>query len=129
MLAKYCEWYSVSTLDLFTHIVQPDLLSSMLNVKDAQFQLLTASLSDASLGEFSYRAPSPPKKKKTGGVAALCGRAPLGALPSPSKKKRRGKRSRKEITYDHEGCFLDGCLTPLLSEVAQATILISTFGS
>ena len=54
------------------------------------------------------------KKMRRGkGIAALCGRAPLGALPSPfqKNKKRRGKRSRKEITYDHEGCFLDGCLT------------------
>ena len=45
----------------------------------------------------------PPKKKKLGG-------APSGP-PLPPKKKNWGKRSRKEITYDHEGCFLDGCLT------------------
>ena len=65
-----CEWFpSQGTLDLFTYIVQPDLLSSMLNVKDAQFQLLTDSLSNASLGEFSYCSfsPPPPKKKKRGG--------------------------------------------------------------
>ena len=57
---------SQGTLDLFTYIVQPDLLSSMFNVKDAQFQLLTDSLYDASLGEFSYRAPSPTKKRGRG---------------------------------------------------------------
>ena len=77
------------------------------------------TLSDASLGEFSYRAPSPQKKMGGGGCGTLW-QGPLGGpslphpqkkRPPPPKKKRRGKRSRKEITYDPEGCFLDGCLS------------------
>ena len=43
------------------------------------------------------------------------------------KKKGGGKRSRKEITDDHEGCFLDGCLTDYVAfEIAQEAILIRT---
>ena len=108
---------------LFTYIVQPDLLSSMLNVKDAQFQLLTDSLSDASLGEFSYRAPSP-KKKKGGGVAALCGRSPI------QKKKGGGRGAGKRShTTMRDASYTVALQITLLSVVAQATILISTFGS
>ena len=78
---------SQGTFYLFTYVVQPDLLSSMLNVKDAQFQLLTDSLSNASLGKFFSRAPYP-----KGGVAALCGRAPLWALSFSTQKKKKGGR-------------------------------------
>ena len=59
--------------------------------------LLTDSLSDASPGEFSYRASFPPPKKNNRGGCGTLWRAPLEALPSPTlKKKRRGKEEKRD---------------------------------
>ena len=54
-------------------------------------------------------------------------RTPLKALFFSLQKK---KKSRKEITYDPDGCFLDGCLADHVALCScSSDVLISTCGS
>ena len=91
---------------------------ALLNVKDAQVQLLTDSISDRHQSWILLTCSSSEQKNaylRWGGCGNSVEGPPWGPFPPPlffGKKKESGrKRSSKETTYDYYGFCPDGCHT------------------
>ena len=98
-------------LDLFTLSCPASTVELLLNVKDAQIQLLTDPISDCHHSSTLLTCSSllaNIKEKDEGGAAVFCEEPPWGLFLSP-KKKHGGTSSSKETTYDFYGCCPDGC--------------------